>query len=141
MGQIKTARIEWQGEDLQFLGTLGSGYEFKVSSPATSEGGSPMEFLLAGVAGCTAMDIIHILRKKRQLVDGLIVEISGERAEEHPQVYTKVDVTYVVRGEGIATKAIEDAIQLSQDKYCSASILFKQAGVQIHTDYRIEPVS
>jgi len=141
MGQVKTAHIEWLGPELQFHGTLGSGYEFELAGPATSEGGSPMEFLLAGVAGCTAMDIVHILRKKRQPIEGLTVQISGERAEDHPQVYTAVSLTYVIQGEGVAAKAVEDAIQLSQDKYCSASILFKQAGVQIQTDYRIEPAS
>ena len=78
MTQIKTARIEWQGEGLQFQATLGSGHEFNFAAPASVEAGSPMEFLLASVAGCSAMDIIHVLRKKRQPVQGLTVEISGQ---------------------------------------------------------------
>ena len=95
MSNEKTAKVVWSGEELQFRGTLGSGYEFDLNSNAGEHGGSPMEFLLAGVAGCTAMDVISILKKMRQDVHEFSVEISGERADEHPKVYTETTITYV----------------------------------------------
>ena len=139
MGKTNTARLVWKGENLNFRGQLGSGYEFDVSGQSGPEtGGSAMEFLLAGVAGCTAMDVVHILRKKRENVSGVEIEISGRRADEMPAVYTEVDILYVVRGQDVSASAVEQAIELSQTKYCSASIMFKQAGVDVRTDYRIE---
>ncbi|MCP4423021.1 MAG: OsmC family protein [Chloroflexi bacterium] len=139
MGKTNTAKIIWKGERLHFRGELGSGYEFDISGQSNAEnGGSAMEFLLAGVAGCTAMDVVHVLRKKRQKVSGVEIEISGVRADETPAVYTEADILYIVRGQDISAKAVEQAIELSQTKYCSASIMFKQAGVTVRTDYRIE---
>lgn len=138
MTEKKSARVEWLGERLQFEGTLGSGYQFDLGSPAGEEAGSPMEFLLAGVAGCTAMDIVHVLRKMRQPFEGLVVEIEGSRADEHPMVYTEVEIVYVVQGQDVDPQAVEKAIRLSQETYCSASVMFKLAGVTVHTDYRIE---
>lgn len=134
----KSARVTWRGEQLQFEGNLGSGYAFDLSSPPGEAGGSPMEFLLAGVAGCTAMDVVHVLRKMRQPFQGLVVEIEGTRAEENPKVYTDVEIVYVVQGAEVEPEAMERAIRLSQESYCSASIMFKEAGVAIKTDYRIE---
>lgn len=138
MAEKKSARVEWKGERLQFQGVLGSGYQLNLGSPADDEAGSPMEFLLAGVAGCTAMDVVHVLRKMRQPVTGLVVEIEGVRAEENPKVYTEVEIVYVVQGENVDPAAVEKAIHLSQETYCSASVMFRQAGVIIRTDYRIQ---
>lgn len=139
MGKTNTARLVWNGENLNFRGRLGSGYEFDVSGQAGPEiGGGAMEFLLAGVAGCTAMDVVHVLRKKRENVSGVEIEISGLRADEIPAVYTEVDILYIVRGHNVSASAVEQAIELSQTKYCSASIMFKRAGVEIRTNYRIE---
>ena len=139
MGKTNTARLVWKGENLHFRGQVGSGYEFDVSGQSGPEtGGSAMEYLLAGVAGCTAMDVVHVLRKKRQAISGVEIEISGLRADEIPAVYTEVDILYIVRGQNVAASAVEQAIELSQTKYCSASIMFKNAGVTVRTDYRIE---
>lgn len=138
MSNEKTAKVVWSGNDLQFHGTLGSGYEFDLNSHAGEAGGSPMEFLLAGVAGCTAMDVISILQKMRQKVHGFSVEISGVRAEEHPKVYTEVDITFVVRGESINPENVARAIELSETIYCSASQMFQRSGAKINTGYRIE---
>jgi putative redox protein len=88
MGDIKTAVVKWEGEGMAFRGTLGSGFEFPLGSPAGEERGSPMEFLLAGVAGCTAVDIVSTLRKMRQEITDVTVEISGERADAPQSVYT-----------------------------------------------------
>ena len=136
----KTAKVVWSGNDLQFHGTLGSGYEFDLNGNAGPAGGSPMEFLLAGVAGCTAMDVISILQKMRQNVQNFSVEISGVRAEEHPKVYTEVEITYVVRGVDIKEENVARAIELSETIYCSASQMFHRSGTKINTGYRIEAV-
>lgn len=142
MGNVKTARVVWKGNNLEFFGALGSEYTFDLAAPASAEtGGSPMEFLLAGVAGCTASDVVHVLRKKRQKISGVEVEIIGLRADTHPQVYTSAEILYIIQGEDIDPKAVERAISLSQETYCSASLMFQQAGVRITTSYRIEEVA
>ena len=138
MGVEKSASVVWKGTELDFHAELGSGYEFDMSGPATTDGGSPIEFMLAGVAGCTAMDVVHILRKRRLSVTDITVEIKGVQAEQAPNVFTDADIVYIIRGAGIPADAVEKAIQLSQDKYCSASIMFQRAGVNVRTEYRIE---
>ncbi|MFW5940186.1 MAG: OsmC family protein [Chloroflexota bacterium] len=138
--EINLANVVWNGEGKQFTGILGSGYEFDLGSPAGPEAGSPMEFLLAGVAGCTAVDVVGMLEKMRQPVHGLRVEVAGERAGEYPKVYTVVEIVYVIEGEDVDPSTVEKAIRLSMEKYCSASAIFKDAGVEITTDYRIQPV-
>lgn len=138
--ELNLANVVWKGEGNQFTGILGSGYEFNIGSPADTEAGSPMEFLLAGVAGCTAVDVLGILQKMRQPVHGLRVEVAGQRADDYPKVYTTVEIIYVVEGEDVEPSSVERAIRLSMKKYCSASVIFKQAGVEMTTDYRIEPV-
>ena len=138
MSDKKTAKVIWSGNDFQFHGILGSGYEFDLNSPSGMTGGSPMEFLLAGVAGCTAIDVLSILQKMRQNVHDFSIEISGVRADEHPKVYTDVTVTYIVRGEDINEENVARAIELSEGIYCSASQMFQRSGVNLQTEYRIE---
>ncbi len=90
------------------------------------------------MAGCTGMDVVDILKTKRQDVKGLEVRVEGKRAETHPMVYTDMDVTYVVRGANLSPKAVEDAIRLSETKYCGAGIMLgKTAKVTSH--YEIVP--
>jgi putative redox protein len=96
-----------------------------------------MELLLIGMAGCTAHDVVSILEKKRQAVTGVEVSATAERADQVPRVYTEIAVEYVIRGRGIKPKAVADAIQLSEEKYCSASIMLGQTA-RITTSYRIE---
>jgi putative redox protein len=140
MSNEKTAKVVWSGTDLQFHGTLGSGYQFELNSNAGPHGGSPMEFLLAGVAGCTAMDVISILQKMRQDVHEFYVEISGVRADQHPKVYTEATITFVVRGRQIKEENVARAIELSETLYCSASQMFHRSGTKITTTYRIEEI-
>lgn len=137
MASEKSAKVVWKGEGLEFDAVLGSGYGVAFGSPAGTNQSSPMEILLAGVAGCTAMDVVHILRKQRQPITGLIIEIEGTRAEGHPSVYTDVTLVYKIAGVGVEAKAVERAIALSQETYCSASIMFKRAGVNINTNYEL----
>ncbi len=112
---------------MEFEGTTGSEHRLTLDSGVggggKNHGPSPMELLLLGLAGCTGMDVIDILKKKRQAVRGLEVRVEGLRAEQSPKVYTDIEVTYVVRGRNISPKAVEDAIELSETKYCSAELM------------------
>ena len=140
MSLQNSAKTIWKGEGLNFIGLTGSGYEFDVGGGVDKVGGSPMEYLLVGVAGCTAVDVVGMLKKQRQDVVGLEVEAVGTRADDHPKVYTEVTVTYLVRGRNIDPRAVERAINLSEEKYCSASAMFSRAGARIETKFKIEEV-
>jgi len=130
------ARVTWV-EDRRFVGQGSSGHALVVDGSADKLGPSPMELVLIGMAGCTAYDVLSILEKKRQAVTGLEVRAEAKRAETPPRVYTEIDVTYIVRGRDIKPKAVEDAIRLSEEKYCSASIMLGKTA-RITTHYRIE---
>lgn len=132
------ARVTWV-EDRRFVGLASSGHAIVVDGSAEKMGSSPMELVLVGLVGCTAYDVLTILQKKRQAVTGLQVSARAERAEEPPRVYTAIDVEYVVQGQDVKPKAVEDAIRLSKDKYCSASIMLEKTA-RITTSYRIEGV-
>ena len=93
----------------------------------TDAGPQPLRFLLLGVAGCTAMDVISILRKKRQRVSGFEVEAWGSRVDEHPKVYDAIEVVYKVRGRGVDPEAVERAIELSKPRYCPAIAMVGKA--------------
>lgn len=103
----------------------------------SGRGARPMSLLLLGLAGCTAMDVISILRKKRQHVTGLAVEARGRQAEQHPRVYESVEVVYVVRGKGLDPRAIERAIELSETRYCPAIATLGETA-EISSRYEIE---
>lgn len=137
MAYTKTAKIAWTGDGLDFAGSLDSGFPIRMKSTSDEEGASPMSILLAGVAGCTAMDVLSIVQKKRQPVDNMEVEIVGQRADTVPMVFTDVDITFILYGDGIDPAAVERAIELSQTKYCSASIIFQRAEVNVRTHYEI----
>lgn len=112
-------------QKMSFDGTGSSGFSLPMGTSAESGGSNdgfrPMELLLIGLAGCTAMDVISILEKKRQEVTGLEVKVEGERATEHPKVFTHIVVEYQVTGHNIDRAAVERAVELSETKYCSAA--------------------
>jgi len=126
---------EWQGEGA-FIGRNATGGSVQMGTIDEKPGVSPMELLLVGVAGCTGMDIADIMRKKRQAVQALKVKVRGKRAETYPMIFTEIEVTYLVWGEQIDPKALEQAIQLSEEKYCSASAMLR-AAAQVRSSYRI----
>jgi putative redox protein len=130
------ARVTWV-EEQRYLGHASSGHGVVVDASQEKRGASPMELVLIGLVSCTAYDVVNILKKKRQGLTGLEVQARAERAEEPPRVYTKIALEYVLRGQGLKTKAVEDAIRLSMDTYCSVSNMLK-ATVEITTHYRIE---
>ena len=135
----KDARVVWQN-GLAFEGTAGSGFSVRLDTSPDEGGGSgfsPMELVLVGLAGCTAMDVISILKKKRQDVTGFEVHAHGLRADDHPKVFTDITLEYVVRGHNVDPKAVERSIELSENKYCSAMGMLKKAA-NITTTYRVE---
>ncbi|MCK4726186.1 MAG: OsmC family protein, partial [Anaerolineales bacterium] len=99
-------------------------------------GVGPMELMLLGVAGCTAVDIVNILRKKRKHLADLKVEVRGKRAEEHPKIYTEIVIEYQLWGRDLDKKSVERAIDLSEGKYCSASAMLAKSA-KITSEYVI----
>ncbi len=121
-------RVKWV-DGLKFVATdsVGHSIVLDASKQAGGEdsGFSPLQLLLAALGGCTGMDIIDLMRKQRQPVEGLEIVVAGERAEEPPRIYKKILVEYRVRGKGIGEEAIQRAIRLSEDKYCSVGDMLK----------------
>jgi len=133
------ARIKWV-EEMTFVGESGSGHSV-VMDGAPENGGRdlgirPMEMLLLGLGGCTAFDVVMILRKARQLVSDCVVEIEAARADTEPKVFTKIHVHFVVTGQDLADKQVARAVELSAEKYCSASIMLGKTAAITH-DYEI----
>lgn len=122
MANSKTASVRWI-EGTEFTASTSSGHEFIIEGGGPNRGPGPMELVLVGLAGCTGMDVVDILKKKRLDVKGLEVRVEGTRAEDYPMVYNCIDVIYTVRGKDIPAPAVEQAIQLSEDKYCSVGIM------------------
>ena len=125
-------------EKFDATGYLGS--RVLIHDPKEGEprqGPGPMEVMLLGVGGCTAVDIVDILSKQRESIDAFRIEIEAERAPKPPRVFTKIRMTYVLRGPRREAN-VKRAIDLSMEKYCSASIMLKRGGVAIVTSYRIE---
>jgi putative redox protein len=133
------AKVTWV-EDRRFVGQASSGHGIVVDASTAKIGPSPMELLLMGMAGCTAHDVVDILQKQRQTVTALDVSVRAERAEQPPRVYTTIEVEYLIEGRDITSKAVERAIRLSEEKYCSASIMLG-ATARIVSSYRIEESS
>lgn len=126
--------------EMQFDGRATSGHTLTMDAEKAlggqNKGFRPMELLLVGFGGCTGMDVISILRKKRQNITGLEMNLKGERAETHPHVYTDVHIEYVVKGKGVESQAVERAISLSLEKYCSVGATLAKTG-RITSSYRI----
>ena len=136
------AVVEWQGEAC-FQAESGSGHTILMDGPpdhgGQNRGARPMETLLMSVGGCSAFDVVHILRKSRQNVTGCRCELSAERAEDEvPAVFTKIHLHFVVFGEDLKEAQVKRAVSLSAEKYCSASIMLTRGGVEVTHSYTIE---
>ncbi|MEN8245851.1 MAG: OsmC family protein [Thermodesulfobacteriota bacterium] len=114
------ANVKW-ADGLQFVARAGDGPAVVLDTHDGGGGPSPMEMVLIGAAGCTAMDVISIMKKKRVVIDRFEVTIDGDQAEEYPKRYTAIRITYIIYGQGIKSKAMEQAIELSKNKYCSVT--------------------
>lgn len=129
------ARIKWV-ENVTFVGESGSGHAVVIDGPPEAGGRNlgvrPMEMLLLGMGACTAFDVVSILRKSRQDVVDCVAELSSERATEEPKVFTKIHVHFIVKGRGLKPAAVERAVKLSAEKYCSASIMLGKTAAITH---------
>jgi len=136
------ARVKWV-EEAMFLGESGSGHAVVMDGPPESGGRNlgvrPMEMLLIGMGGCASFDVVHILRKGRHDIRGCEARLEAERAETDPKVFTRIHLHFVVTGKGLAPSAVERAVKLSAEKYCSASIMIGKTAEITHDFEIAEP--
>ena len=127
------AKVIWKGK-MAFDGTANSGFVLPLDTRGESgetTGFSPMELVLVGLAGCTGMDVIDILRKKRQEVTAFEVQVHGDRASDHPHVFNHITVEYIFTGRGLDPTAVDRSVELSVTKYCSVqAMLAKTAQIE-----------
>lgn len=137
------ATVKWVGEAM-FLAESGSGHTVVMDGPPDHGGRNaglrPMETLLAGIGGCACFDVVSILRKSRQNIHDCKAELEAERAEGIPAVFTKIHLHFVVRGEQLKPAQVKRAVELSAEKYCSASIMMSRAGVEMSHSHEIVDV-
>ena len=133
------ARVKWV-DGAAMLGESGSGHGVVMDGPPELGGRNlgvrPMEMLLLGMGGCTEFDVLLILRKARQRVTDCVVELDAERAESDPKVFTRIHAHFIITGHGLDLRHVERAIDLSAEKYCSASIMLGATATITH-DYEI----
>ncbi len=134
------AKVKWTG-DMQFVGVDSSKHAVVMSSQDEDNGTGmkPSELLLVALAGCSAVDVVGILKKKRQDLRGLEINIQGQRGEDFPRPYVRIEVEYVVSGRGLAEKAVADAVRLSKEKYCGVAATVRGVA-EITSSYRIVEV-
>lgn len=135
------AEIQWRGE-VCFEAKSGSGHSVLVDGPpdhgGRNQGARPMELVLMGVGSCASFDVVHILRKARQDVTDCRCQLEAERAEDQvPAVFTRIHLHFVISGRGLKESQVKRAVELSADKYCSASIMLSRGGVGIEHSYEI----
>ncbi|MDF1500156.1 MAG: OsmC family protein [Anaerolineales bacterium] len=136
------AKVTWS-EGLTFEGQAETGFKVPLGASLSvggkDDGFRPMELIAIGVIGCTAMDVISILQKKRQDITSFTVDLEASRAEEHPKVFTDMKITYQIKGNNVDPKAVERAIELSETKYCPAQAMFADV-FPIELEYEIEEI-
>lgn len=130
------ASVKMDGGAMRFVGSADTGFPVVMDAHQSvggdNSGARPMELLLIGLCGCTAMDVISILRKKRQQVSGLEVKAHAKNAETYPKVFTNIALEYIVTGKEVDPSAVERAIQLSAERYCPAQAMLGQvAGMDL----------
>ncbi|GGO88966.1 hypothetical protein GCM10011348_45630 [Marinobacterium nitratireducens] len=129
------ATVEWVGDD-RYKATTGSGFDVMIDRDL-KEGGRPMELLLASLGSCSSVDVMAILRKSRQDVVSCVVEVSGERADAVPAVFTAIHVKFIVTGRKLKEAHVRRAVQLSAEQYCSVSLMLEKGGVEMSHSYEI----
>lgn len=139
MAKNRTTRLVWRDEMI-FTGYSQNEYAIPLDAAPHHDGHEagirPMDLMLTSLAGCTAMDVISILRKKRQEITGFEVEVEGARRDEHPKTYTEIWVRFTVKGPNVDPTAVERAIELSRDKYCAAAATLRHTAT-LHYDFSI----
>ena len=133
----KQTSITWL-KKRQFVGTDGSKHSVVMSSQDEENGVgmSPSQLLLVSLGGCTAYDVVNILEKKREVLTGLEIQVTAEQDPDPPWTYRKIHIGYVLRGKGLSEKAVRDAIELSEEKYCSVAATLR-GNAEITYDYTI----
>ncbi len=130
------ATVYYAGNDL-FIGVSPSGHAQTLeTNHERASAATPVELLLIALGSCTAVDVISILKKKREQVTDYRVEVRGERRAEHPRAYTRMEVHHIVRGRGVSEKSVAQAIELSETKYCSVAATLRP-GVELATSFEI----
>jgi putative redox protein len=134
------ATVKWT-DGAMFLGESGSGHTIVMDGPedlgGRNMGARPMEMLLLGVGGCATYDVMSMLKKSRQKVVDCRIELDAERADSVPAVFTKINMHFVVTGEALKESQVKRAVELSAEKYCSASIMLAAAGVEISHTFEV----
>ncbi|WP_201533776.1 OsmC family protein [Psychrobacter ciconiae] len=134
MAELK-ASVTWQ-EEKAFLGMSPSGHDVQIDADK-QKGASPMELILLGLGGCASYDVVAILQKSRQEITDVVCEMTAQRAETIPAVFTDIHLHFVVTGTSVKPAQVEKAIKLSAEKYCSASRMLSQGGVNVTHDFEI----
>ncbi|NOS89080.1 MAG: OsmC family protein [Methylococcaceae bacterium] len=134
------ATVKWV-DGVMFVGETGSGHAVVMDGPPDHGGRNmgirPMEMLLVGLGGCSSFDVVQILQKGKHDIVDCVAELSAERADAVPSVFTKIHLHFVVSGRNLKASAVERAVNLSAEKYCSASIMLAKAGVDITHDFEV----
>jgi putative redox protein len=129
--------VQWTGDGMSFLARTGSGHLVAMDGAPAGGGNNlaprPMEMVLVGTAGCTAYDVVLILKRGRHDVQGCEVAVSAQRAESDPKVFTRIEMKFVVRGHKLNRDAVDRAVQLSHEKYCSATAMLAKTAEIVHT--------
>ena len=123
----------------QFIAENNRGHHLIIDDPNGNTGPKPIDLVAIGLAGCTAFDVINILRKKRQTVTDYKVTIEADQASEPPQVFTAVRIHHIITGVDVSPDAVKDAIRLSEEKYCSVGAMIEKSA-KIHATFEIVPV-
>jgi len=131
------------GQDTRWEGVSGSGHRLTVDGPpeagGKNEGFRPMELMLLGLGMCMGYDMVRILRRMRKEVIGYQIQLTGQRAEDPPSIYTEVILEHVITGKGLSEASVERALDLAESKYCSASAMFSKTATLVNK-YRIEEI-
>lgn len=137
-----TAKVKWAG-DMQFIGQSGTGHAIVMdASPdfgGYNSGMRPMELLLIGLGGCSGMDIVSILKKKKQDIRGLEIKINGQQPENYPKRFTDIEIEFIVKGKSLSEEAVKRAVELSMEKYCSVKATLEHSAKITHS-YKIENI-
>jgi putative redox protein len=134
------ARVKWI-DGVMFVGETGSGHAVVMDGPVDHGGRNigmrPMEMILLGLGGCSSFDVVQILQKGRNNIVNCVAEISAERVAAIPSVFSKIHLHFIVSGKDLKVSAVERAVSLSAEKYCSASIMLGKAGVEMTHDFEV----
>ncbi len=134
------ATIKWV-DGVMFVGESGSGHAVVMDGPPDHGGRNlgprPMEMILIGLGGCSSFDVVQILQKGRNDIVNCVTEIEAERVDAVPSVFSKIHLHFIISGKGLKESVVERAVKLSAEKYCSASIMLGNAGVEITHDFEV----